>query len=100
MSLADVLAADRRLTMLQALAEAERYHLNELVLRQALAHIGHDTSREMVRADILFLVEHGLTRREEIDAGSGPLWLVTLTDEGSRVAAGKAHPGVARPGPG
>jgi hypothetical protein len=98
MSLAEVLAADRRLVMLQALAEAERYHLNELVLRQALAHIGHDASREMVRADIGFLSEHGLARQEEIDGGQ--LWLVTLSEEGLRVARGKAHPGVARPGPG
>ena len=98
MSLAEVLAADRRLVMLQALAEAERYHLNEMVLRQALAHIGHDASREMVRSDIGFLAEHGLARRDEIDGGQ--LWLVTLSEEGQRVARGKTHPGVARPGPG
>ncbi len=99
MSLAEILAADRRLVMLRSLAEVERYHLNELVLRQALAHIGHDASREMVRADVGFLVEHRLARREEIDGGNGGLLLVTLTDEGLRVARGKRHPGVAEPGP-
>lgn len=99
MTLAEVLAGDRRLTILKALAEVERYHLNELVLRQALAHVGHDVSREMVRADIDFLVEHGLARREDIASGNGLLWLVTLTDEGLRVANGKRHPGVATPGP-
>ena len=99
MSLADVLAGDRRLVILRALGEAERYHLNEMVMRQALAHFGHDVSRDTVRADVQFLSEHGLVRREEIDGGNGLLWLVTLTDDGLGVANGRYHPGVARRGP-
>ena len=99
MSLLEVLASDRRLVILQSLAAVEGWHLNELVLRQALAHVGHEASRDMVRGDIGFLRENGLVRCEEIENGAGRLWLATLTDEGLRVVNGRTHPGVARPGP-
>ncbi len=73
------------------------YSLNEGVLRQALRHIGHpEETRDLVRADIQFLADHGLLRIETMAMPSGDLWVCHLLDAGQEVADGRTHPGVAR----
>ena len=101
MSLADLLAEDRRLVILRALTEVPGYEANESVMRTALAHYGHRTGADMVRADLEWLETHGLLRVERLPTQSGTLWLSSLTTAGRDVAEGAAtHPGVKRRGPG
>jgi hypothetical protein len=99
MSLETVLAEDRRLVVLRVLSEAG-YAANESVLRKSLAAYGHQIGADIVRADVQFLADHQLVRIEKLHPPSGELWLVHLTSAGNEVAEGRAHPGVARRGPG
>lgn len=99
MSLAQVMAEDRRLVILRVLSEA-RFAANESVLRKSLGAFGHQVGSDVVRADLAFLQEHQLVRVEVLHVSSGDLWLAHLTEAGNDVAEGRAHPGVARRGPG
>jgi hypothetical protein len=99
MSLATVLSEDRRLVILRSLSEVPGFHLNEDVLRTTLNHFGHNAGRDLVRADIDYLVEHRLARVEKLHPASGELWLVHLTGTGDEVAQGRPHVGIARLGP-
>ena len=101
MSLANVLAEDRRLVVLRLLSEAG-FRANETVLRKGLDAFGHRVTHDLLRADLAFLREHALVRVEELHPPSGgDLWLAHLTDAGDEVARGvTVHPGVARRGPG
>lgn len=101
MSFKDLLTEDRRLVILRALAEDHGYRLNESVLKKVLAHIGHDVGRDIVRADMTWLEQHGLLQIERLTAGASPgeLWVAKLTEPGAEVARGRPHPGVARPSP-
>ena len=99
MSLETVLAEDRRLVILRCLSEVAGFHLNEAVLRTTLNHFAHNAGRDLVRADIEYLVEHGLARIEKLRPASGELWLVYLTGAGDEVAKGRPHVGIARLGP-
>lgn len=99
MSLETVLAEDRRLVMLRCLSDVAGFHLNEAVLRTAVTGVGHSVGRDLVRADIGYLSDHGLVRKEVLHGAGGELWLVHLTDAGEQVARGRPHPGVARLGP-
>ena len=67
-SFAETLAEDRRLVVLRSLSEANGNHLNDSVLKKALAFIGHKVGTDMVRADAVWLEEHGLVRIERITA--------------------------------
>jgi hypothetical protein len=99
MSLADVLAEDRRLTILLTLCEAPAGSANESVLRLALERVGHRAAHDLVRADLTFLTDHGLASLEKMPNGrGGELWIATLTTRGEDVANGRQHPGVARKG--
>jgi hypothetical protein len=97
MSLTVVLQEDRRLVILRTLSEVPSFTLNEGILRTALRQIGHpEETKDLVRADIQFLADHGLVRIETLAMPSGDLWVVHLLDAGQEVADGRAHPGVAR----
>lgn len=96
-SLAQVLAEDQRLVVLRLLSEVAGAHLNEDVLRQGLASVGHQVGRTDVRAVVQFLERHALVQVEKLAMPSGELWLVQLTDDGSAVAGGRRHEGIARP---
>lgn len=95
MSFAQIQAEDRRLIILRALDESN-YHANETVLKQVTEQLGHLPSRELIRADIGFLAEHGLIRLERLATQSGELWIAHLLAGGRDVARGRAHAGVAR----
>ena len=97
---AAVLAEDRRLIILRSLADVPGYHLNEQVLKLGLNAFGHHAGRDLVRADIQYLLDHDLVRVDRLPGQGGELWLVTLTAACEDVAKGRLHPGVARPRPG
>lgn len=100
MSLATVLAEDRRLVILRALHEAHDYSLNESVLKKVLETFGHAVSRDLVRADVAWLAEQRLVRAVPVEgAATVGLSVVRLTEDGGDVARGRYHPGVARPSP-
>ena len=96
---AELLAEDRRQFILGALNEADDYRLNDLSLKAVLERFGHRVGRDIVRADLTWLTQHGLLRVERLggDEPNGPsVWLSTLTENGQDVARGRHHPGVAR----
>lgn len=97
-SFAALLAEDRRLVILRALAEDHDFALNDAVLKRALASLGHDVSRDMLRADLQWLADQRLVTLRELDHGA--IWVATATEDGVDVARGRPHPGVARPMPG
>jgi hypothetical protein len=99
MSFAETLAEDRRLIMLRALDEAG-FSANETVLGRVTEEFGHHPTRDLIRADMSFLAQHGLIRLEKIAAQSGELWIAHLKTPGQEVAQGRVHPGVARREPG
>ncbi|MEG2140817.1 MAG: ArsR family transcriptional regulator [Bilophila sp.] len=89
-------AENRRCAFLRFLAEDPDYALNTSLLQSALEAIGHGVSRDQVNTDAAWLEEQGLVSREDL----GGIVVVTLTQRGSDVAAGRATvPGVKRPGP-
>ena len=96
-NLTNVLAEDRRRVILQLLADDDDYSLNDTVLKQALASLGHNTPRDLVHADLTWLETHGLVRVQKL--GDGDVWVAKLTEAGQDVAGGQPHPGVARPAP-
>lgn len=95
---AALLAEDRRLIILRALAEDHDYALNDGVLKRALASLGHEVSRDMLRADLAWLKDQRLITLRELD--DGVIWVARATEDGVDVARGRPHPGVARPLPG
>ena len=97
MSFAALLAEDRRLVILRALKEDHDYSVNDYVLKRALASLGHDVSRDMLRGDLTWLKDQQLIRLREMDDGA--IWIATVTEDGVDVAGGRPHPGVARPAP-
>jgi hypothetical protein len=98
-SLTEVLMKDRRLVVLGTLSKMQA--LNEGVLRQALVSIGHsEAARDLIRADLQFLENHGLIRVEKLPMPSGELWVAHLLEAGLDVANGQPHEGVARRTPG
>jgi hypothetical protein len=99
MSMAEIMAENRRLIMLRALDESG-YAANETVLKSVVETFGHHPSRDMIRADFTFLAEHGLIRLEKLAVQSGDLWVAHLLTPGQEVAKGRVHPGVARREPG
>ena len=94
---AAILAEDRRLTILRTLAEDHDYSVNDFVLKRALAQLGHDVSRDVLRGDLAWLQDQRLLRVKQMDDGA--IWVATATEDGVDVARGRPHPGVARPAP-
>jgi hypothetical protein len=100
-TLAEDLAADRRLIILRALTEVPGASTNESVAQKAVAHFGHRVALDLVRADFQFLADLALVRIEKIQAQRGELWLAHLLQRGQDVANGFATvPGVAQRLPG
>jgi hypothetical protein len=96
MSYADILTADRRLVILQALSTMADYTTNEVVLSGWLGQHGHKVSRDLLRNDLAWLDEQGLIVPQQVQG----VWIVTLGARGYDVAQGAAQvPGVARPRP-
>jgi len=99
-TLSTILAQDRRLVILRALAEDDDRRVNEFVLKRMLAHVGHSVSRDVLRADIAWLQDQRLVALDRLpDGAGGETQVVRLTEDGEDVAGGRAHPGVARPAP-
>lgn len=96
---AERLKEERRLVLLRCLSDAPGYSANESVLRTALEHYGFSVGRDTIRADLGFLVDHTLVRREVLHPPSGgELWLLHLLPAGDDVAQGRErHYGIARP---
>lgn len=95
-TLAEIVAADRRLAILQALNDDTDYALNSHVLRYSLEARGHAASSSDVHAELQWLEGRALIR---VEALRGDLWVAHLLEEGQLVARGKHHDGVARPLP-
>ena len=96
MSFADLIAADIRLAVLQILAQDPGYDANEMVLRQALAALGHQISRDRLRSELAWLDEQRLISTVDV----GGVAVARLTGRGEDVAGGRSVvPGVRRPGP-
>ena len=99
MSFADAMAADRRLVVLRALADAPGTSMNEGVTKTVLSQFGHHASTDMVRADLQLMADLGLLRIEKLDAARGEFWVAHLTPAGEDVATGRRTvPGIARRG--
>ena len=93
---ADYLRQDQRLVMLRILSELPQYRANSSVITSLLGEFGHHPSRDQVKAELAWLGEQGLVKVEDI----GSVLVVTLTERGADVAAGRASvPGVKKPGP-
>jgi Fe2+ or Zn2+ uptake regulation protein len=97
-SIAGLLAEDRRLVILRALAEDHDAALNERLLSRVLQRFGHDVSFDVLRGDLHWLADQGLIRIETLPGQDGgvDLWVAHARDDGLGVARGRPHPGVAR----
>lgn len=96
MSYQDIVRADQRLSLLQALAEDPDYSHNEHVLAALLQSLGHGVSRDQLRTELSWLAEQGLIKLDQAE-----LYVARLTARGEDVAQGRSRvPGVARPRPG
>jgi predicted transcriptional regulator len=97
MNLTKVLAEDRRLAMLRTLAEVPGYNLNEDIVRQVLERLGSPgATKDLIRADLQFLEQHGLIRVEKMPKATGDLWIAHLLLAGQDVANGRPHAGIAQ----
>lgn len=97
MSYVELLAADRRLSVLLLLDASPAGTGNEALLHAALPDFGHSPSADQVRADIAWLAEQGLLTARE----TAGLMVAALTPRGQDVATGRAVvPGVKRRRPG
>ncbi|WP_213664291.1 ArsR family transcriptional regulator [Stutzerimonas stutzeri] len=93
---ADFLRQDQRLVMLRILSEVPQYRANSSVITSLLGEFAHHPSRDQVKAELTWLGEQGLVKVEDI----GSVLVVTLTERGADVAAGRASvPGVSKPRP-
>ncbi|HFL2847384.1 TPA: ArsR family transcriptional regulator [Pseudomonas aeruginosa] len=93
---ADYLRQDQRLVMLRILSELPQYRANSSVITSLLGEFGHHPSRDQVKGELTWLGEQGLVKVEDI----GSVLVVTLTERGADVAAGRASvPGIKKPGP-
>lgn len=99
MKFRELLDEDRRLAVLQFLAEADDGSLNEgllerMLLRMRFGIVGRDT----LRGYLTWLEGAGMLRLEKMPLENGAdLWLATLTKLGQEVSAGRRWPGIAHP---
>jgi len=97
MGLAELLAADRRRAILEALNEDVDGRLGEPVLRSWVAARVDDVDRAQLRAELRWLEQSRLIRLDKLDAGAArELWVAVLLEAGRKVAEGRHHDGVAR----
>ncbi len=93
MSYAEIVTADRRLTILKTLAETTGFGANTILLGKLLSSLGHDVSHDLLQGELAWLAEQGFIHMDGT--------LARLTRRGADVADGRAtHPGVRRPMPG
>ncbi len=93
---ADYLRQDQRLLVLRILSELPQYRSNSSVMATLLGEYGHHPSRDQVKTELVWLGEQNLIKVEDI----GSVLVVTLTERGADVAAGRASvPGVSKPRP-
>lgn len=98
MKFPELMTADRRLSILLLLADAPAATCNGYVLHSGLQSMGHVCPADQVATDAAWLAEQGLVTRESL---SDHMWVLTLTQRGADVAAGRATvPGVKRRTPG
>ena len=91
----EFLRREARLEILRILAQLPGYRTNNAVLLGALRELGHNPSRDQLRAELQWLAEQGLIAVEEL----APAMIATLLGRGADVAEGRATvPGVQRPG--
>jgi hypothetical protein len=92
----DYLRQDQRLVVLRILSELPQYRSNSSVMANLLGEFGHHPSRDQVKTELFWLGEQNLIKVEDI----GSVLVVTLTERGADVAAGRASvPGVSKPRP-
>lgn len=93
---AEVMREDQRLVILRLLHESNSYTLNSSILTTALAHLGHEISRDQVKTHLAWLGEQELVSLEEVVPG---LLVARLSERGQEVVIGRASvPGVKRRG--
>ncbi len=93
---ADYLRQDQRLVVLRILSELPQFRSNSSVMANLLGEYGHHPSRDQVKTELVWLGEQNLSKVEDI----GSVLVVTLTERGADVAAGRASvPGVSKPRP-
>ncbi|MBF0415608.1 MAG: hypothetical protein HQL79_07550 [Magnetococcales bacterium] len=96
MSASKVIAEERRGLILQLLSKAPQYTANEAIIHGHLHQMGCPTSWESVKAEIVWLDEHGLITAD----WPGGLAIAKITVRGLDCANGDTrHPGVATPLP-
>ncbi|WP_167853037.1 MULTISPECIES: ArsR family transcriptional regulator [Vibrio] len=92
----ELLQKDRRLVILRVLYESAGYTANDSVLDCGLDAYGHKVSRDIVKAELVWLEEQGLISNEDLKG----TFVSTITQRGIDVATGQAtNPGVKRPSP-
>ena len=97
MSFSDFVAEDRRLSILKLLEVSDGYSANEFLLGRGLESLAHNVSADLLRNECGWLEEQGLVKVEIVQG----VTIVTLTERGGDVAAGKARvQGVKKPKPG
>ena len=93
---AEVVRADRRLTILKLLEQSDNYSANHYLLHSALPGFAHNCSADAVHTDLEWLAEQGLVTTTE---AAGVL-VARLTSRGEDAANGRTRvPGVKRPRP-
>lgn len=87
---------DRRLLILQTLAQTPGYGVNEGVLCDYLDAMKHPVGRDLLRTELAWLAEQGFVTTETFEG----VVVATLSARGLDVAEGRVVvPGVKRPGP-
>lgn len=87
---------DRRLKLLDLLADSSGWQAGAPMLQLALGSLGHSVALDSVNADLAWLRDGGLLSVREV----GGIHIATLSARGLDVAKGRTQvPGVARPRP-
>ena len=95
----NVITADQRLALLQALVACNN-DANQNILQTCLAQYGHNISMDLVRNHMLWLEEQGLVRINRLNAGASELFVATINQRGLDVANGlSVVDGVKKPNP-
>jgi Fe2+ or Zn2+ uptake regulation protein len=96
MSLAELMAANLRCSLLRVLEQTPAYSANDSLLHDVVQEYALMVSRDQVRTNLFWLRDQGLVTVDEI---SGVL-IVRITAAGLDVARGnRTVPGVKRPTP-
>lgn len=93
MTLRTALDQDRRLALLQVLAQGGGT-ANDRMLMSVVERLGHRPSSDLLTTELAWLAEQGLIETEQVETFT----VATITRRGEDVAAGRATvPGVRRP---